>query len=155
MVLLALLIGLALGAAVAWFVLRERSASLARELERERAGADLETRMTAAAAEALRSNNETFLALAEGRLDQKEQAVQQLVGPIREKLDQVNGQLQGLEVTRATAYASLSEQVKILAAGQEQLRGETGNLVTALRAPATRGRWGEIQLRRVVEMAGM
>src|SRR4051794_10447060 len=111
--------------------------------------------MKALAADALRANNESFLTLAETRLDQKEQAVQQLVAPIKQSLEKVDGQLRGLETARVSAYSTLTEQVRTLTDAQEKLRGETGNLVTALRAPATRGRWGEIQLRRVVEMAGM
>jgi DNA recombination protein RmuC len=63
--------------------------------------------------------------------------------------------MQALETARASAYAGLQEQVRGLAEGEQQLRAETGKLVTALRSPAARGNWGEMQLRRVVEMAGM
>jgi DNA recombination protein RmuC len=138
-----LLIGLVLGAAGAWFILRSKHA-------------ELSARFDALAADALRKNNETFLELATGKLGQKEQAVEQLVAPIRESLKQVDGKIQQLEVARRGAYSELRTQVAELAQAQKELRSETGNLVGALRdRPNVRGRWGEIQLRRVVEMAGM
>lgn len=138
-----LLIGLVLGAAGVWLILRSKHA-------------ELSTRFDALAADALRKNNETFLELATGKLGQKEQAVEQLVAPIRESLQQVDGKIQQLEVARQGAYSELRTQVAELAQAQKELRSETGNLVGALRdRPNVRGRWGEIQLRRVVEMAGM
>jgi DNA recombination protein RmuC len=138
-----LLIGLVLGAAGAWLILRSKHA-------------ELSARFDALAADALRKNNETFLELATGKLGQKEQAVEQLVAPIRESLKQVDGKIQQLEVARQGAYSELRTQVAELAQAQKDLRSETGNLVGALRdRPNVRGRWGEIQLRRVVEMAGM
>jgi DNA recombination protein RmuC len=122
----------------------------------EKTERDLTSRFDALAAAALRSNNETFLELAAAKLGQKEQAVEHLVGPIKESLLKVDGKLQELEVARKGAYSSLAEQVRQLGETQKELRSETGNLVSALRdRPNVRGRWGEIQLRRVVEMAGM
>jgi DNA recombination protein RmuC len=153
-----LLIGLVLGAAGAWLVLRARHAG-----ERE----TFSTTMKALAAEALATNNESFLSLAKTQLeqlqqktahelDQRKQAVEHLVKPLEESLQKVDGKLQELEVARTGAYSALKEQVGQLVETQKELRSETGNLVSALRdRPNVRGRWGEIQLRRVVEMAGM
>jgi DNA recombination protein RmuC len=117
-------------------------------------------------AAALQKNNEQFLALAEtklsqahtaaqGDLTQRQQAISQLLGPLSETLTRYEEGLKQIEVERKGAYEGLSEKVAQLTLGNEQLQKETRNLVTALRSPQTRGRWGEIQLRRVVEMAGM
>jgi len=153
-----LLIGLLLGAAGAWVVLRRLHQG-----ERE----SFATTMKALAAEALASNNESFLTLAKTQLEQlqqktqqdleqRKQAVEHLVAPIAESLQKVDGKLQELEVARTGAYSELRTQVGQLVEAQKELRSETGNLVSALRdRPNVRGRWGEIQLRRVVEMAGM
>jgi DNA recombination protein RmuC len=120
----------------------------------------------ALSADALERNNQRFLELArlalerqqaegQGELEKRQQAIGELVGPVRETLVRFETQLGQLEKSRIDAYATLSEQVRALAQSQGQLRSETANLVKALRAPQTRGRWGELQLRRVVEMAGM
>jgi len=149
-----LLIGVVVGALGAWLLLRSKNA-------------ELSARFGALAAEALHRNNESFLDLASGKLEllqneatheleQRKQAVEHLVEPIRDSLQKVDGKLQQLEVARTSAYSALSTQVRQLAESQNLLRSETGNLVSALRdRPNVRGRWGEIQLRRVVEMAGM
>jgi DNA recombination protein RmuC len=92
---------------------------------------------------------------AQGDLTQRQQAISQLLDPLSETLERYERGLQKIEVERRGAYDGLSEKVAQLHLGHEQLQKETRNLVTALRSPQTRGRWGEIQLRRVVEMAGM
>lgn len=131
-----------------------------------RATTDLTRAFQALASEALKSNNESFLQLAneslakfqskaKGDLEAREKAVADLVSPIKDALTQVDSKIQQIEGDRKEAYGTLTEQVRSLMGTQEQLRDETGNLVRALRTPAVRGRWGEIQLKRVVEMAGM
>jgi DNA recombination protein RmuC len=124
----------------------------------------------ALAAQALQQSHQGFLALAaeklssirdqtagevEARQKAHQSAIEGMVKPVRESIDKVDQQIRAIERERGQAYGSLSEQVKGLARTQERLQVETGNLVNALRAPAVRGRWGEIQLRRVVELAGM
>lgn len=118
------------------------------------------------AAEALSRNNEQFLTLAREKLaalereaiadlDARHKAIDGVVAPVRESLGKMDEQIRAIEKARAEAYGALSEQVQSLVRTQGELRSETSNLVKALRAPAVRGRWGEIQLRRVVELAGM
>src|SRR6185437_9692743 len=160
-----LVIGLLVGSAAAWLVLRAQYASRVAALEEARAS--FGSTLKALAADALATNNKSFLDLAKAQLEQlqqrttqemeqRKQAVEHLVTPIAESLQKVDGKLQQLEVARTRAYSELSVQVRQLAETQSQLRSETGNLVSALRdRPNVRGRWGEIQLRRVVEMAGM
>ncbi len=120
----------------------------------------------ALSAEALKSNNQSFLELAKaslekyqeaarGDLDARRQAVETLVNPIRESLEKVDVKIREIEKERTSAYSGLQEQIRSMSSAQSQLTAETANLVKALRAPAVRGRWGEIQLQRVVEMAGM
>jgi len=120
----------------------------------------------ALSAEALQTNNQAFLDLAKTTLDRtqdaargdlilRQQAIAELVRPVRESLEQVGVKIQQMETARTGAYAGLSEQVRGLLETQAQLRAETSRLATALRAPGVRGRWGEIQLKRVVELAGM
>jgi DNA recombination protein RmuC len=132
----------------------------------ERAAGDLQNAFKALAADALRSNNASFLEIAEetlkrfqsearGDLDARQKAVADLVAPVRESLSKVDSQIQQMEVARGEAYGDLRAQVQSLIATQKNLEAETGNLVRALRTPNVRGRWGEIQLRRVVEIAGM
>ncbi len=116
--------------------------------------------------EALRRNNQSFLELANETLSRyhegakldlvrREEAIGQLMAPLRESLGRVDNTIQDLEKVRIGAYESVTEQIRTMSTTQRQLFSETANLVQALRSPVTRGRWGEIQLRRVVEMAGM
>jgi DNA recombination protein RmuC len=116
--------------------------------------------------EALRQNNEAFLNLAKtsfqtlhaeakGDLAQRQQAIDALVKPLSESLHRYDEQLRHLEQSRQAAYGGLDQHLKSLADTQQRLQQETGNLVNALRTPAVRGRWGEITLKRVAELAGM
>lgn len=145
---------------------RERVESGERFALLERARAELADSFKLLSADALKSNNEQFLTLARTQLEQfqstarqdleaRQGAIGELVKPVRESLDKVDARIQELEKARAGAYEGLTQQVRSLLDTQLQLRTETGNLVKALRQPNVRGRWGEIQLRRVVELAGM
>jgi DNA recombination protein RmuC len=144
-----LAIGLLVGAAVAWIAARSRAQAELRAGEQLREG--LADAFKALAADALRGNNESFMQLARTQLGEREKAIEHLVAPLKESLEKVDGQFRVLDQARS----ALVEQLRTLADGQHHLRRETGNLVTALRAPHVRGRWGEVQLRRVVEATGM
>lgn len=144
----------------------ERRAATERRESFKQAADALSEKFSALSREALNDNSQSFLQLAQSRLEKiqetakgdlelRTRAIDQLVAPLKESLDKVDGKIGELEKTRAGAYSELREQVKALATSQTQLQAETGNLVKALRAPHVRGRWGEIQLRRVVELAGM
>jgi DNA recombination protein RmuC len=129
-----------------------------------------ETRLRAAfdglAGETLRTNSELFLrlareamgreqAIAQGALREREVAIARLVDPLKSALERTEAQAQALERERREAFAALRTQIESLAGGQAQLQRETRNLVTALRRPEVRGRWGELTLRRLVELAGL
>jgi DNA recombination protein RmuC len=130
------------------------------------ASEQMQAQFRSLAAAALESNNTNFLELAKatlerqqteakGEFEKREQAVKTLIEPIAQSLKQVDEQVRVLEEKRAYAYGALSTQVTSLLETQKALQAETGNLVKALREPQARGRWGEVQLRRVIEMAGM
>ena len=188
-----LALGLAVGTVTLWFITRSKlkyefergrrygeteRAVLQTRLEEERkasqeklallnnAEGKLADAFKALSADALRSNNQSFLDLAKqnlanfqqtakGELERRQSAIDELIKPLKDSLEKVDGKIGELEKSRVGAYTELREQVKVLAQSHLQLQSETGNLVKALRVPHVRGRWGEIQLRRVVEMAGM
>ncbi len=139
---LALLVGLILGGGAVWTVVRARidaaraEADHSRELL-EQVKTDIPNAVKAASSDASQSLMDV------------------MVKPIADSLEKVDGKLETLEKARSLAQGQLSEHLRTVTAGQDQLRRETASLVTALRAPATRGRWGELQLKRVCEMAGM
>lgn len=153
-------------------------AALSAALEAERASAaeklalvtnaqqQLKDTFEALSAATLQRSQESFLQLAQEKLGQfqqasagdlaaRQQAIAELLKPVRESLSRVDQQLVAVDRERAGAYQSVAEQLRALHAAQEELRRETGSLVRALRSPNVRGRWGEVQLRRVVEVAGM
>ncbi|MEW6719042.1 MAG: DNA recombination protein RmuC [Thermodesulfobacteriota bacterium] len=153
----------AAGVAVGWLL---RAGQIAALRERLKDQERLKEAFQALSSEALNSNNRAFLDLAKatlekyqegarGDLEMRRQAIDALVLPMRESLQEVDKKIAGLDRARAAADAALTEQIRSLSDTQLRLREETSNLVKALRAPSVRGRWGEIQLRRVVEIAGM
>jgi DNA recombination protein RmuC len=167
MQILALVIGLLLGAAGAWLAVRARLAAgdaaqdAVREHERALAAAQAELEVErrsvdqrlanatkALSADALKESNASFLALAETKL-------QGYVAPLKESLEKVDGHVRVLEQDRHRAFGALRQELLQLREGQERLRSATGSLATALRAPHVRGRWGEVGLRNVVEAAGL
>lgn len=146
------------------------AAERATAAERIQALTDAHDRLTssfkALSADALRSNNQSFLELARetfGKLHQqsaddlgkRQQAIDSLVKPLKESLEKVDAKIGEIEKARAGAYGQLSEQLKSLTTTQGQLQAEAAKLSTALRSTTTAGTWGELQLRRVVEMSGM
>lgn len=158
--------------------LRQELAALQARLEEERKAAaekqemlrDAQVRLSdafkALSAEALKSNNESFLNLARATLEKfqegartdlekRQLAIDQLVKPVHETLGKFDAKIGEIEKSRIEAYGGLSQQVRGLATTQQTLQRETSNLVKALGSPGVRGRWGEVQLRRVVEIAGM
>ena len=156
-----LLLGIVIGAAIGYLFARGRLAAAAADLDGQ-----LADRFQALSAEALDASTARFLDVAEGRLqaanahaagdlETRRAAVEHLIGPLRDTLARVEEQLRESDTARTRSHAALAEQVAIARQSSEQLRAQTQALVTALRRPEARGRWGELQLRRVVELAGM
>jgi DNA recombination protein RmuC len=185
MLWLALAVGVALGAlgALLWRARREQSLNIDMEVLRARLkseetlSAEREQTLTRdreqlqavfgdLARDSLQSNSEVFLQLARERLSrqhldasqalkERETAIESLVQPIREALAKTETQIQAIERDRIDSFATIKTQMEGLASGQNLLSRETRNLVTALRRPNVRGQWGEITLRRLVELSGM
>ncbi len=181
----ALAIGLFVGGLIVWALIRVQRRNLEREinalqsdlknqealeLERdsafEAATARLARSFSELSQQSLKSNSENFLRLAEQNLgahqekakrelSEREKAVESLVKPIRDALAASQQQISELEKARSEAYGGIKAQLETMQASQKSLRQETQNLVKALRRPEVRGRWGEITLRRLVELAGM
>lgn len=158
--------------------LLERGAELQARLEEQREQGEeklklvteaqrvLENSFKSLSADALKQNNQSFLDLAKaslgefqqgakGDLEKRQIAIDALVAPVKDSLDKVDAKIQALERAREQAYGEIRQQFAQMTEVQAQLRTETANLVKALRQPHIRGRWGEIQLRRVVELVGM
>jgi DNA recombination protein RmuC len=171
-------IGAAAGAVIGWLAARPAQTRLQTELEKVRAVhaerlsayADAETKLRttfqALSAEALKTNNRAFLDLAETRLrearteatvdiDARKQAIENLLAPMAKTLDQVNREIVDAERRRVESGSALMERIASLGTAGEDLRSQTARLVDALKRPGVRGRWGELQLKRVVELAGM
>ena len=164
-------LGALLSAFIAHAVFQKRLVSMQTRLRIEHAATtqaleDMEQRFDALSLKALQQNHQVFMNLAiqsfgkyqnvaENSLLQREQAMAELVRPIREALDKTERQVQLMEKARSEAYGALSQQIRELSASQKDLQGETRNLVTALRRPEVRGQWGEMTLKRLVELAGM
>ena len=170
--------GLLLGMLITWLVMRRRQRQLegtiksqqALQSEREVAFEVAKAQLTAAfndlANQSLQSNSENFLRLAEQNLgtqqekakrelSERENAIEALVKPIRDALQASQQQIGALEKARSEAYGGIKSQLESMQRSQHSLTQETQNLVKALRRPEVRGRWGEITLRRLVELAGM
>ena len=144
----------------------ERDAAIGREQLLARRDSELTQAFRALSAEALAANNEQFVTLAEGRIKEaaatltgeaavRDRAIGALLDPMSAALQRVEGQLRDVERERQSAYVGLRTQVEAMRTSSEQLQYETKSLVNALRAPQVRGRWGELQLERVVQLAGM
>ena len=152
-----------------------RADGLARQIQEERAlmdgaKAQLADTFAVLAQETLRASQEDFLTLANERLGAvreqttleaeahrtaQQQAIEGMVAPVRASLEKFDEQVRAMELARGIAYGELRQQLKAVTETTGKLHEATGSLVSALKAPAVRGRWGEMQLRRVVELAGM
>jgi DNA recombination protein RmuC len=173
-----LAVGLGLGAFCGWLASRPALARLQSALERDRAihqerlrayeDADARFRgaFQALSADALDTNNRRFLDLAEARLrearneattdvDARKKAIEELLAPLQKTLEHVDREIKDSERRRLESGAQLMQRIASLDTTGQSLRSETARLVDALKRPGVRGRWGELQLKRVVELAGM
>jgi DNA recombination protein RmuC len=173
-----LTIGLTVGVAVGWLVSRPAQTRLQSELEKDRAvhaerlmayqdaEAKLRDAFQALSADALKTNNEAFLSLAEtrmrearteaaGDIDARKKAIEDLLAPMAKTLEQVDREIKDSERRRVESGAQLMQRIASLDTAGQGLRDETRRLTDALKRPGVRGRWGELQLKRVVELAGM
>ena len=161
-------IGLLLGILITWLIGRGRHKRMIEERESafELANARLTQTFAELSNRSLQANSDTFLKLAEQRLDtqqekarniltEREKAVEAMVKPIQDALKASREQIAALEKSRNEAYGGIKSQLEEMQLNQKSLTQETQNLVNALRRPEVRGRWGEITLRRLVELAGM
>lgn len=164
----AMVFGLLVGLLIMWLVGRGQQARLQNEREAafELANAKLTQTFADLASRSLKANSDNFLLLAEENLgkqhekakrelSEREKAVEALVKPITDALKSSQKQISELEKSRSEAYGSIKNQLEAMQLSQKSLTQETHNLVKALRRPEVRGRWGEITLRRLVELAGM
>ncbi len=165
----------AVAGAIGWLLARLRASRRLAELETtlalERRGAQekldaLDKNFAALSQQALKANSDSFLqlaneslkqfqTLANADLTQKEKAIEGLVKPLAEALAKTEQQIRQMEKERQEAYGSLTRHLEVMAQTQQQLHGETRNLVAALRRPEVRGQWGELTLKRLAELAGM
>jgi DNA recombination protein RmuC len=173
-----LAIGVVIGLIVGWFASRPAQARLRSELEKDRAvhaerlaayqdaEAKLRDAFQALSADALKTNNEAFLSLAEtrmrearteaaGDIDARKKAIEDLLAPMAKTLEQVDREIKDSERRRVESGAQLMQRIASLDTAGQGLRDETRRLTDALKRPGVRGRWGELQLKRVVELAGM
>ncbi len=158
---------LLLGILIGWLVCRFQMQGRLREVQLEKRAVDerlalvekmhvlFSDQFKGISSEALKHNNESFMQVAEQVFEKKHTAIDKLIQPVKETLERFEVKIQDLEKSRVGSHASLKEQVQSLIESQKELRKETSNLSRALRAPNVRGRWGEMQLKRVVEIAGM
>jgi DNA recombination protein RmuC len=176
--MVALAVAIALGALLGWLAARPRQARLQTELEKDRtlhaerlqayhhAESTLRDAFQALSADALRTNNEAFLHLAESRLrearteatadiDERKKSIESLLAPMKTTLEHVDREIKEAEHRRVQTSSELVQKIASLDTVGQTLRAETARLVDALKRPGVRGRWGELQLKRVVELAGM
>ena len=156
MVIVALILGLAIGGACAWLVTRSRATQLETELALVRQAGDERATVVAEARDAFRAlSSEALQQTTSSFLEVAKTQISGHVAPLKDSLERMDRQMSGMEKVRQEAYGAVTQHLTTLATTHERLRLETGNLVKALRTPHVRGRWGEVQLRNVVEAAGM